>query len=230
MNTNFFHLSVELLVGFVALLIMTKVLGKTQITQITPFDFISALVLGELVGNAIYDKDIGIHYVLYAVSLWGALIYFVEMLTQKISKTRGILEGTPSIVIRNGAIDREELKKNKLDINQLQHLLRDKDVFSIREVQYAILEANGAVNVLKKSKFDQPTNQDLNVPEKPVYLPITIISDGEVMWDNVKEAGFDEKWLERQLGVHGIVKPEQVLYAEWLEGQPLFVQPFIRKN
>ncbi len=67
MDTNFLALTVELFVGFFALLVLTKFLGKNQITQLTPFDFISALVLGELVGNAIYDKEIGLHYVLYAV-------------------------------------------------------------------------------------------------------------------------------------------------------------------
>lgn len=70
MHTNFLSLTIELLVGFFALLVLTKVLGKNQITQLTPFDFISALVLGELLGNAIYDKEIGLHYVLYAIVFW----------------------------------------------------------------------------------------------------------------------------------------------------------------
>ncbi|OIJ21398.1 hypothetical protein BKP45_01050 [Anaerobacillus alkalidiazotrophicus] len=226
MNTNIFHLSIELFVGFLALLIITKVLGKTQITQITPFDFISALVLGELVGNAIYDKDISVWYVLYAITLWGMLIYAVELLTQKFKGTRKILEGKPAIVIRNGKLDRDELKKNKLDINQLQHLLRDKDVFSIREVEFAILEANGSVNVLKKSNYVTPTRKDLNITPQQVNLPISIILDGEVLWDNLSEAGFNEIWLNRQLSYHGITNPEQVLFAEWLEGEPLFVTSY----
>ncbi|MFC0560160.1 hypothetical protein ACFSUR_26595 [Halalkalibacter alkalisediminis] len=65
MNTNFFHLTIELIIGFIALILVTKILGKTQITQLTPFYFISALILGELLGNAIYDKEIGIQYVLW---------------------------------------------------------------------------------------------------------------------------------------------------------------------
>lgn len=234
MDTNFFHLTIELLIGFIALLIITKMLGKTQITQITPFDFISALVLGELVGNAIYDKETGVHYVLYAVTLWGTLIYFIEFLTQKFKGTRRILEGKPAIIIKNGIIDRQKLKENKLDINQLQHLLRDKDVFSIREVEFAILEANGSVNVLRKSIYENPTRQDFNIAPQQVYLPVTIIIDGEVLWDNLEEAGFDKTWLTQQLNFHGIAKPEQVLFADWLEGEPLFVitfhQPEVRKN
>ncbi|OIJ12882.1 hypothetical protein BKP35_09960 [Anaerobacillus arseniciselenatis] len=227
MNTNFFHLSIELIAGFFALLLITKLLGKTKITQLTPFDFVSALVLGELIGNAIYNKDIGLRYVLYAIGLWGSFILLLEIVTQKYKKTRGILEGNPAVVIRNGKIDREQLKKNKLDLNQLQHLLRDKEVFSMREVEYAILEANGTVNVLRKPNYEKPTKGDLNLPPKKVHLPITLITDGEVLWDNLKEAGFDEEWLQLQLASHGIVKAEQVLFAEWLEGEPLFINKFI---
>ncbi len=230
MNTNFYHLSMELIIGFFALLLITKLLGKTQITQLTPFDFISALVLGELVGNAIYDKDIKIHYVLYAVTLWGTLIYLVEFLTMRFKKTRGLFEGTPAIIIRNGKIDRLELKKNKLDLNQLLHLLRDKDVFSIREVEFAILEANGTVNVLKKTNYEKPTRKDLQLPPQPVNLPVSFIIDGEVLWDNINEAGFNEAWLINELNLQGVLRPEHVLFAEWLDGEPLFINTYIESN
>ncbi|MFN7250340.1 MAG: DUF421 domain-containing protein [Anaerobacillus sp.] len=227
MNTNFYHLSVELIVGFFALFLVTKLLGKTQITQLTPFDFVSALVLGELIGNAIYSKDIGVRYVLYAIGLWGTFIYLLEWVTQRFKQTRSILEGNPAIVIRNGKIDRHQLKKNKLDINQLQHLLRDKDVFSVREVEFAILEANGTVNVMRKQQYEKPTKKDLNLKPEPVYMPIAVISDGEVLWDNLKQAGYDEQWLQRQLTAKGIVKPEQVFFAEWLEGDQMYVSTYI---
>lgn len=97
--------------AFFALLLLSKVLGKNQITQLTPFDFISALVVGELLGNAIYDEDISLRYVLYAIFIWGSLIYTIEMLTQKFRITRGLLEGTPSVVIAKGRIQFKELKK-----------------------------------------------------------------------------------------------------------------------
>ncbi len=223
---NFYHLSIELIVGFFALLIITKILGKTQINQLTPFDFVSALVIGDLVGNAIYNKDVGIKYVLYAIGLWGTFIYLLELITQKFAKTRSFLEGNPSVVIRQGKLDREQLKKNNLDLNQLQHLLRDKDVFSIREVEYAILEPNGTVNVLRKHQYGQATKKELNIAPEPVYLPIGLIIDGEVLWDNLAEAGYDEAWLLNKLNKKGIVKPEQVFYAEWLEGDELFVNTY----
>ncbi|WP_245805807.1 YetF domain-containing protein [Bacillus alkalicellulosilyticus] len=226
MNTNFFALSLELVVGFFALLGMTKVLGKTQITQLTPFDFISALILGELVGNAIYDKEIGIHYVLYAITIWGTLIYTIEMVTQKYKKSRNILEGNPAVVIRKGKIDYQQLKKNRLDLNQLQHLLRQKDVFSIRVVEYAILEPTGAISIIKKAQYEPPTKKDINIEAKPVFMPITLITDGQILYDNLQEAGFNQEWLSQQLRNHGINRTKDVLLAEWLEGDDLFLSTY----
>jgi len=218
-----FNLTVELIIGFFALLIVTKILGKTQINQITPFEFISSLVLGELVGNAVYDKDINAFYILYTVFLWALLLYTIEVLTQKFKGTRSFFEGKPSILVRNGQIDFNELKKEKLDINELQSLLRSKDIFSIREIQYAILETNGSISVLKKSKYDNPTNEDLNLPEKPIYLPVTVILDGEILWDNVQACGFNKKWLKNQLYANKISKIKEVFYAEWKKDEGLHI-------
>ncbi|WP_414635124.1 DUF421 domain-containing protein [Bacillus sp. NTK071] len=214
----------ELLVGFLALLILTKALGKTQITQITPFDFISSLVLGELVGNAIYDKHVNIYSILYAVFLWGVLIYFVEWLTQKFRGTRSILEGSPSIIIHDGKIIREQLKKNKLDINQLQNLLRQKDVFSMREVEFAILETNGSISILKKSDYQEATKQDFNLKATRGYLSVSIISDGKVDYGNLKEAGLNEAWLYKTLKEHHIDHPEEVLLLEWKQDEGVYIQ------
>jgi uncharacterized membrane protein YcaP (DUF421 family) len=223
---EFIKIASELVVGYVALLFTTKILGKTQITQITAFDFISALVLGELVGNALYDNNIGIFQILFAVALWGALIYITEMITQKKKKSRAILEGKPTLVIAQGKILRDKMAENKLDINQLQHLLRSKGAFSIREVEYAVLETDGTVSVLKKSPYELPTRQDHQMPEQLVSLPVTLIIDGEVIWDNLKEFGFSKEWLQGQIQSFGAKEYKDVLYAEWQEGKGIHVQTF----
>lgn len=223
---GYLFLTTELIVGFFALLLLTKVLGKNQITQLTPFDFISALVIGELVGNAIYDKDIGLQYVLYAIFVWGSLIYCIEIITQKFRITRGFLEGTPAIVIAKGRIQYEELRKNKLDLNQLQHLLREKSVFSVRQVEYGILETNGTVNVQLKPPYALPTNRDLSLNPKNLPMPVLLIMDGEIIKKALKEIGRDETWLKDQLKERGIMSYKDVLYAEWIDGEPLFLQTY----
>ncbi|NRF02669.1 DUF421 domain-containing protein [Bacillus subtilis] len=219
---DYLSVAVELVCGLGILFIILKLLGKTQFSQITPFDFISALILGELVGNAVYDHEIKIKEIIFASLLWGVLIYIIEFITQKMKSSRKFLEGEPNIVIRKGELQYKVLKKNKMDINQLQSLLRQAGSFSIQEVEYAILETNGMVSVLPKSDFDKPTNKDLQVPSKSVSLPITLIIDGELVRDNLKEAGVDEQWLKQELKKKNIDKTEDVLFAEWHKNKPLY--------
>ncbi|WP_163583151.1 DUF421 domain-containing protein [Gracilibacillus saliphilus] len=217
---------VETLFGFVMLFILTKLLGKTQIRQLTAFDFISALILGELVGNALYDNEVGIRDIAFAILLWGALLYLTEIITQRFKKTRSMLEGRPSIVIHKGKLQREEMKKSKLDMNQLLHLLRSKDVFSIREVDYAILETDGTVSVLKKTGYQTPTRNDFNHPPEQVVLSFMLINDGEIITDSLREIGKDENWLKEELKKQEITSVQEVFYAEYEIGKNLYVQGY----
>ncbi|WP_436375386.1 DUF421 domain-containing protein [Cytobacillus sp. BC1816] len=223
---EYLHIISVLVIGYIFLFIMAKLLGKTQITQITPFDFISAIVLGELVGNALYDQETGIPEIFFAVAVWGTLIYATEILTQKFKRARKLLEGEPSIVIKKGRIVYEELKKNHLDLNQLQHLLRSKDVFSIRECEYAILETDGTVSALKKPLYSTPTIGDLKLPINKIELPVTLILDGEVIWDNLKSINWDETNLIHEIKSSGANNVKDVLYAEWKKGEALHVQTY----
>jgi uncharacterized membrane protein YcaP (DUF421 family) len=221
---HFIHIATDLIIGFAALFVLTKILGKATLSQVTAFDFISAIVLGEFVGNALYDKNTGVPSILFAIALWGLMIYLVEWCTQKFKKTRGFLEGKPAIVIRNGHLERDTMKKEKLDLNMLQNLLRQKDCFSVREAAYAILETDGTISVMKKSSYAVPTNEDMKQPQKPVYLPVTVILDGEVDWENLKRAGLNEAWLQSELKSHGVKRAEEVFYMEWKPDEGTFLE------
>lgn len=223
---DFLQILLELIFGYAALFVLTKLMGKTQITQITPFDFISALILGELVGNAVYDNDIKFSKVIFAVVVWGILIYSTEIITQKKKGLRKLLEGEPSIVIRKGRIDYNVLKEVHMDINQLQHLLRSKDVFSIRECEYAIIETDGSVSVLKKPNFQNVTIRDLNLPLSPATLPVTLILDGIIEEDNLHMIQWDKKKLLDAIQQQGFKSEKDILYAEWKEGEPLLLQSY----
>ncbi|HLR61659.1 MAG TPA: DUF421 domain-containing protein [Lentibacillus sp.] len=217
--------------GFIALFVLVKVLGKTQISSLTPFDFISAVILGELVGNALFEKESGIPEIAFLVILWGTLLYITEVITQKYKGSRSLLEGRPAIVIHKGHIIYDVLKQNALDINQLQHMLRSKEVFSLEEVEYAVLETDGTISILKKPEYQTPTNADLNVTPSPVKLGRTIINDGEIIWDNLKEANLTRVWLEEELYKQNISTVEEVYYAEWQENQQkLFVMLYHYRN
>lgn len=219
---------IELIIGFTALFLFTKIVGKVQMSQITPFDFVSALILGELLGNAIYDEDVDLWNVLFATAIWGLLVYGTTMLTQKYKGLRKTLEGEPAIVIRQGQLQYKSLKKSKVDINQLQSMIRQMGCFSLQEVEYAIIETNGKVSVLKKSDHDTPTRKDLSLPRQPVLLPVTLVIDGELIMDNLREADKTEQWLMDRLQEQGIHSYSEVLYAEWnrKDDSRIFIQKY----
>ena len=217
------ELTLELILGFFSLLLMTRLLGKTQITQLTAFDFISALIMGELLGNAIYDDDTGVGKVLFAITVWGLLIFAIQLVGQKSITLRNLLEGKPSLVIQKGVINRQALKKNRMNINELQNLLREKDVFSVREVEYAILEQNGSLTVLRKPEFDTPTLKDLNIPLNSKSLPILLVSDGIILNRELLSIDKNEAWLKTELKQQGYVNINNIFYAEWREEDGLYV-------
>ncbi|PPA69178.1 DUF421 domain-containing protein [Jeotgalibacillus proteolyticus] len=224
--SQYLSIAVELTAGLVILFIVTKAQGKTQFSQITPFDFISALILGELLGNAVYDREVNLFHILFAVIVWGVIIYTVELLTQKFAKARKFLEGEPNIAILKGHIKYEALKKAKLDINQLQCLIRQQGYFSIQEVEYAIIETNGLVSVLPKSAFETPKKADFNMSSEQPELPINIILDGEVIYHNLEENGIEEEWLKKQLSKQNISRYKDVLFAEWVPNKSLYVMGY----
>lgn len=216
----------ETVFGIVALFIFTKILGKTQIAQLTAFDFIAAIVLGELVGNALFDDNAGIFEIGYVIFLWGGILYIIEIITQKFNKSRFILEGKPALVIHKGELIYEEMRKNKIDIGELQHLLRMKDVFALQEVEYAVLETNGEISVLKKSAYQTPTKKDLNISPSEPQIATTLISDGEIVKDNLAEMSLSEDWLQTELKKQDFKSVKDVFYAEYMKDQALFVLPY----
>ncbi|MCG1021179.1 DUF421 domain-containing protein [Sutcliffiella horikoshii] len=208
---------------------ITQILGKTTIKQLTPFDFISAIVLSELLGNGIYEEKVHIAYIFFTIFTWGVLLVIMEKLLLKFKKLRGVLEGNPSIIIRDGQIDRYQLKKNRMNINQLLSVLRQSETFSIREVAFAILESNGSISIMKKSKYQKVTLQDLQIPPQPTYLSTSLIIDGEVLEDNVKDLGFDMGWLQQQIRSKGYSKVDDVLYADWIKDDGIYIIPYRSK-
>jgi len=225
---GYLEITVELIVGFFALLILTRIIGRSSISEATPFDFVAALVLGDFVGGAIYDGTIHSGKILFVVALWGTLIICIDFITLKFNRLRGIFESKPSILINNGVILRSAMKRNKMDMNRLQSLLREKNIFSFREVAYAILEPNGKISVIKTPLYETVKRGDLDLPIQSVDLPLTIISDGVLIKNNLEIIKKSEEWLNRELQMRGIASLREVMLAEWSAEGGLYVQPIYK--
>lgn len=219
---EFIKMLIELFIGYLTIFAVVKFLGKTQINQITPFDFISALVLGNFIGETIFNNKLEILLLVSAIVVWGLFIYMTEWFTQKSMKLRKVLEGSPSILIKNNHIIWKELKRNRVDLSQLMQLLRGQGIFSIQDVEYAILEASGNLSVLKKSNLETPTYEDMKIHVAKNELPIIIVMDGQLMVENILENGFNEEWVQKKLTNYHL---KDICFAEWYKNK-LFIQRY----
>lgn len=216
-------IAVKLATGFVGLWVLARFLGKKEISQLTPFDFVSSLVLSELVGNTIYQDDVHYPELLFALALWAVLSYVFEKITQYVKRMRGPLEGAPSILIRDGKVNLRELKRNRLDLEQLRMLLRQKDVFAVKEVAYAIFETDGSISVLKKPQYDNVQRGDLKLEDKKPDYALRLLEDGQIDEENLRKIGKDTNWLFAELSRMGYDGRNRLAYVEWEEDEGLFV-------
>ncbi|MBB3112242.1 uncharacterized membrane protein YcaP (DUF421 family) [Paenibacillus phyllosphaerae] len=218
------YIAVKLVTGFFGLWIMTRLLGKKEISQLTPFDFVTSLMLSELVGNTVYDREVTWSELIFALTLWMALSLALEKAMQLFPWLSRPLSGRPDIVIRDGRIDEAALKRNKLDMHQLGMLLREQNVFSVQEVACAIFETNGNLSVLLASSADTVKREDLGLAPKPAQMTYILIDHGCIEHEVLKEIGRDERWLHKQLQARGAARPDDVLYVEWSADGGLHMQ------
>ena len=214
---TFFHIFIKLLVGFVSLFVATKLIGGREVKQLTVFDFISAIVLSELVGNVLYADDSNAFHMIFAIVTWAILIISIDKITLKFKKSRPLLDGEPHLIIEQGIIDKSILKKHRIDLTELLSLLRQKDIFSIKEVAYAFIEPNGSISVLKQP---QPESSQTGTPS----LPVPLIMDGELSKQALKKINKEEQWLLKRLHAQGYERVEQIFYGEYNEGEKLHLQ------
>lgn len=211
---EYLQILTKLAAGFLGLWAMTRILGKKEMSALTPFDFVSAVILGDLVGDTIYDESKNILQLLAALAGWTLLSICFDKLTQYVKAFRKPLEGKPDLLICDGKIDVKELYRNNLDYDQLRTMLRSKDIFSFSEVAYAIYETNGTLSVMRKSANETITRRDLKLPDEPAMLPRGLIENGEVCMKELEAAGLQEDWLLGELEKQGVKDTKDVAYAE----------------
>ncbi|AIQ62155.1 hypothetical protein PSTEL_02465 [Paenibacillus stellifer] len=216
-------ITLKLATGFIGLWILTRLLGKKEISQLTPFDFVSSLMLSEIVGNTVYQKDVKYLHLLYGLLLWGFLSYLFEKITQHAKRFRSPLEGASSILICDGKIDMKEMKRNRIDFGQLRMMLRQKDIFAVEEVAYAIFEKNGSLSVLKKPEFEVPAKGELGMEREEAGFVYSLVEEGDILEDNLRKIGRDRVWLESGLRDGGYRDVKALNYVEWSRKDGFFV-------
>ncbi|WP_306471866.1 DUF421 domain-containing protein [Bacillus sp. AFS015802] len=153
----------------------------------------------------------------------GFLTFLVAYFGLKSPKLRVFIDGQPVIVIKDGKILEDTLGKHHLNMDDLSMLLREKNVFSINEVDTAIFEPDGKLTVSLKSGNRPLTKKDVNIISgKPTYIPTELVVDGNILYQNLKEVGITEEWLRNQLNYFQ-VKIQDVFYVELQEDGTIYI-------
>ncbi|MGN7386993.1 YetF domain-containing protein [Sporosarcina sp. SAFN-015] len=201
--------------AFITLMILARLMGKKQISQLTFFHYVTGITIGSIAADIAAQSETPFLNGAVGLIWWALLTVFVNYLTMKSKKARKLFDDSPTIVIHRGKISEQGMKKARLTLNDLNMMLREQSIFTVTDVNYAILETNGQLSVMKKASQEAATRKDVKAPgQEPKYIPTEIISDGNLIKENLTELNLTEEWVYEQLKKNGIGKVEQVYYAE----------------
>lgn len=218
--------------GFVSvfyLFLVIKILGKKQISELNIFDYVIGISLGNIAAEMTVNKDITIINGIIAMSVYAFVSLFISFITAKSIIARRFAVGFPIVLIENGRISKEQLKKVKIDLNDLLQDARENGYFDLSEIEYAIMEVSGKVSFLPKSKYRPVTCNDMKIKKDYSGLVANLIIDGKVMTEHLKVIGHDEKWLKERLKKEGYNKVEDVLLAICDSKEKLTIYPMETK-
>ncbi|WP_166000605.1 DUF421 domain-containing protein [Bacillus sp. Cs-700] len=223
---DLFELLLRLALAFATLLLLTRFMGRKEISQLTFFNFVSAIALGTLGASLAIDSTLSVRNGVISLSAWTLFTILIGYVDLNSKSFRLGVEGSPKIVVRDGKMMENELRKLRLDIDSLNLLLRKKNVFSLKEVDYAIFETDGTLSVLKKENKLPLTKEDQGISahfQKKHSIPAPIIEDGQINKKSLIEMNVEEDWVIQQLKVQGIQSVLDVFYAEIQKDGTLYI-------
>ena len=202
---------IRTIILYLALIISVRLMGKRQVGQMEPSEFVVTMLVANLASIPMQDEGIPLFSGLVPILTVLGVELVLAGLTLKSILVRRLLCGKPVILIENGKILQKNLQKTRVTMDELVGHLREKDVIDLSAVQFAILETNGNLSVFPYPKERPATAAEAGIEAKKQFLPITIIEDGYVSKDNLRKAGKDAAWLDRVLTQRKTSRKETLL-------------------
>jgi uncharacterized membrane protein YcaP (DUF421 family) len=209
---EYIYILIRTITALFLLLLIARILGKPTLSNMTFHDFVSGITLGAVAGNLAFNEKIVAWYIILSLIVMGITSYLLSIIAIKSRKVRKWISGSPSVLIEGGNILEGNMRKSKYTIDSLNQSLREKEIFNIEEVEYAVLEDNGKLSVLKKDEYRSVTKKDLNLISNTASFPVELIMDAKIMEDNLKRNGIEKEWLIKELKSRG-KKISDVFYA-----------------
>lgn len=187
-----------------------RLLGKRQLGELEPSELTLTLIIADLASVPMQDNGIPLFTGLIPIVVLLCLSMILSVLQTKSVRLQTLLCGCPSVVIADGKVIERELRKNRLTVEELLEELRIQGHTDPQTIQYAILETNGQLSVLLRASQLPVTAEQIGLSPQETSLPTIVISDGHLLSQSLSLHGKDERWLYRQLALHGLTSPQQV--------------------
>ena len=200
-------------VTYFVLVVLTRIMGRKQISQLTYFDYVVGITIGSIASVASIDKNVNMFEGIFSIIIWSSLTILISQITLKNIKLRLWINSEPLLIIDKGKVIYKNMKKARYNIGDLLMQLRDKDIFYITDVEIAILEPDGKLSILKKAEQTILTVQDLNIKKSKTGMMVDIILDGKILVSHLPQIQKNEAWVIAQLKVRNIDNIKDVVFA-----------------
>ncbi len=195
---------------YLLLIVGIRLLGKRQVGELEPAELVLTMILSDLAAVPMQDFGLPLVYGVVPIITLLCLTMILSVLTMRSVRLRAILCGKPSIVLRNGRLCQNEMRKVRMTVDELLEELRLQGITDLTTVKYAILETSGSLSVLLYEEHQPLTPQQLSIPCTTPSLPIIIINDGRVLDKQLHWLGYNRTWLQKQLRERNFSDPKQV--------------------
>ena len=215
---------IRTLLLYIFVLISMRVMGPGELSQMQPFQLVVIMMIAELA--ALPMENTGLPLLNGFVAILGLLFaqVVISFINLKSEKARSLICGKPTLLINKGSINEQELKKLRININDLMEQIRSKDYHNIADVEFAILETSGDLSIIPKANKRSVTLEDINLDSSYDGLPISLILDGYINHDNLRKADLTLNWLKSQLSAQDITNEKQVLLCYIDASKKLYIQ------
>lgn len=213
-------------VSFLVLIAVSLWIGKHINSHINHYNFALSITIGSFIANMGFDTNLKFIPMTAAFLSLIAVYYFVAVVTSKNRRLRKWLSGQPTVIIEQGKILDQNMKKVKYTLDDLNQQLREKEIFDLTEVEFAVLEVSGKLSVMKKTRYQNAMKHDLNpiLPNKTVNLPRELIMDGKVIGKNFTDQ-YTNEWLDHEIKKR-YLQVKDIQYAVISSNGALFIDLF----
>jgi uncharacterized membrane protein YcaP (DUF421 family) len=196
---SFWEVIYRSFIFIVVLFLTTKLIGKKQISQLSFFEYVSGITIGSIAGEAITGLEKNYLQGALAIILFGLVTILVDIFSLKSKFFRDAIEGKGTVIIKDGKILEDNLKKERYTIDEISALLRQQNIFKVADVEFAILEPRGNVTALLKKENRPLTPKDLQMKMPNEKEPQTVIMDGSIIEEGLRASGKGRGWLYTEL-------------------------------